>query len=316
MTIRFHFPTEPVLPECYTALRCQDDAASDIEYRIELLTTPLRPMTKPVYQRGDATIYPTEKGWLRIYSALTAADGCQVACLLCPDGKNVLYYPASRWEYYRQYWHSNHLLGGEAVLLQHDAFLLHSSVVAVNGKTILFSGPSGAGKSTQAALWERFADAEILNGDRCVVMKKEDGFYGGGSPWSGTSGIYRSEQAPIAGIVLLKKGPENRLRRLGFEAFAPLFSQNSVAEVSLMGVVGEHIISGQIDRLVVCDDKVMIVDYKTNRPAAKNIDDVPSAYIKQMKSYKELVQQIYQNKKIEAYILWTNTADIMKLDNL
>lgn len=228
MTIRFHFPNEPVLPECYTALRCQDDAASDIEYRIELLTTPLRPMTEPVYQRGDATIYPTEKGWLRIYSALTAADGCQVACLLCPDGKNVLYYPASRWEYYRQYWHSNHLLGGEAVLLQHDAFLLHSSVVAVNGKTILFSGPSGAGKSTQAALWERFADAEILNGDRCVVMKKEDGFYGGGSPWSGTSGIYRSEQAPIAGIVLLKKGPENRLRRLGFEAFSPLFSQTTV----------------------------------------------------------------------------------------
>jgi len=98
--------------------------------------------------------------------------------------------------------------------------------------------------------------------------------------------------------------------------FAPLFSQNSVAEVSLMGVVGEHIISGQIDRLVVCEDKVMIVDYKTNRPAAKNLEEVPEAYIKQMKSYKQLICEIYPNKKVEAFILWTNTAKIMKLDNI
>ena len=95
-----------------------------------------------------------------------------------------------------------------------------------------------------------------------------------------------------------------------------MFSIKSVAEVSLIGVSGEHIISGQIDRLVVCDDKVMIVDYKTNRPAAKTINDVPKAYIKQMGSYKNLVKQIYPDKKIEAYILWTNTATIMKLDNI
>ena len=106
------------------------------------------------------------------------------------------------------------------------------------------------------------------------------------------------------------------LELLGNPYFAPLFSKNSVAEVALMGVVGEHIISGQIDRLVVCDDKVMIVDYKTNRPAAKRLEDVPQAYIKQMRSYKQLVEEIYPDKKVEAFILWTNTAKIMKLDNL
>ena len=106
------------------------------------------------------------------------------------------------------------------------------------------------------------------------------------------------------------------LELLGNPSFAPLFSKNSVAEVALMGVVGEHIISGQIDRLVVCDDTVMIVDYKTNRPAAKRLEDVPQAYIKQMRSYKQLVEEIYPDKKVEAFILWTNTAKIMKLDNL
>lgn len=106
------------------------------------------------------------------------------------------------------------------------------------------------------------------------------------------------------------------LELLNNSSFAPLFSKDSVAEVALMGVVGEHIISGQIDRLVVCDDKVMIVDYKTNRPAAERLADVPQVYMKQMRSYKQLVQKIYPDKKIEAFILWTNTAKIMKLDNL
>ncbi|MBR1948282.1 MAG: double-strand break repair helicase AddA [Alphaproteobacteria bacterium] len=106
------------------------------------------------------------------------------------------------------------------------------------------------------------------------------------------------------------------LALLNNEEFSHLFSTKSVAEVSLMGVVGENIVSGQIDRLVVCDDKVMIVDYKTNRPAAKTVNEIPLSYIKQMKLYKELVKQIYPDKKIEAYILWTNTAKIMKLDNI
>jgi ATP-dependent helicase/nuclease subunit A len=58
----------------------------------------------------------------------------------------------------------------------------------------------------------------------------------------------------------------------------------------------------------------MIVDYKTNRPAAKTVDDVPLAYIKQLHAYKKLIAKIYQNKDVETYILWTNTATIMKIE--
>lgn len=96
--------------------------------------------------------------------------------------------------------------------------------------------------------------------------------------------------------------------------FSPLFSEDSIAEVSLMGQVDNQIISGQIDRLVVTPTKVMIVDYKTNRPAAKTVDDVPLAYIKQLHAYKKLIAKIYQNKDVETYILWTNTATIMKIE--
>lgn len=104
------------------------------------------------------------------------------------------------------------------------------------------------------------------------------------------------------------------LNLLNDEYFAPLFSENSAAEVSLMGLVEDRIISGQIDRLVVTGNKVMIVDYKTNRPAAKTLNDVPKAYVKQMRAYKKLVENIYENKEVETYILWTNTAKMMKID--
>lgn len=95
--------------------------------------------------------------------------------------------------------------------------------------------------------------------------------------------------------------------------FAPLFSNDSMAEVPLMGEIDGHIISGQIDRLVITDNKVMIVDYKTNRPAAKTLSNVPSCYIKQLHAYKKLAEQIYPDKQIETYILWTNTAQMMEI---
>lgn len=96
--------------------------------------------------------------------------------------------------------------------------------------------------------------------------------------------------------------------------FAPLFAANSVAEAAIMGEVEGRIISGQIDRLVVTDDKVMIIDYKTNRPAAKSLSDVPPAYYKQLRAYRQLITKLYPDKQVETYILWTNTAQIMEIE--
>lgn len=228
ITVRFVFPDRVPQSLDFASLICDDPGTVDEEYEICLLTSPLTPGREPVQSVSGVQIYPTNQGWLRIYSPLIAEDGCQVACLLCPDGKNKLYYPASMWDFFFDSFHCLHLIGGEVLLLKYNAFLLHSSVVMLNGKTILFSGPSGAGKSTQADLWVKHLGADLINGDRCVIMKKDNGFYGGGSPWCGTSGIRRRESAPIAGIFLVEQAPENHVQRLGFGAFAPLFTQTIV----------------------------------------------------------------------------------------
>lgn len=228
ITVRFVLPTPIQIPEDFAPFRCEDVDAPDEEYTVQLLTEPLRPTGTFVQTHREADIYRTEKGWLHIHCALGDEAGCQVACLFCPDGRHTLYYPASKWAYYSEVWHCSHLICGERLLLRHDALLLHSSLVLHKGRTVLFSGPSGAGKSTQARLWETYAGAEVINGDRTVIMRRDSGFYGGGSFWSGTSGIYRPEQAPIAGIFLVEQASENRVERLGFQAFLPLFSQTIV----------------------------------------------------------------------------------------
>lgn len=95
--------------------------------------------------------------------------------------------------------------------------------------------------------------------------------------------------------------------------FSFLFSADARAEVPVMGMVDGQIVSGQIDRLVVMKEKVLIVDFKTNRPAADTYENVPPAYVKQLEIYRKLLSRIYPQKQIETYILWTNTLKLMKI---
>lgn len=228
ITLRFLLPTPVQLQEDLSSFLCEDSGKADAEYTVRLLSQPIPLPPKPGCTVGIMELYETPEGQLRVYTPMTEPDGCQVACLLRPNGKNTLYYPARRWGFYSSPLRCFHLIGAERLLLRHSAFLLHSSVVSLNGKMVLFSGPSGAGKSTQAQLWAEHLGAEVINGDRCVIRKQEDIFTGSGSPWSGTSGIYHDQTAPIAGIFLVHQAEENSVQRLGRAAFAPLFSQTLV----------------------------------------------------------------------------------------
>ncbi|MBQ2725191.1 MAG: hypothetical protein IJF78_05760 [Clostridia bacterium] len=228
ITVRFHIPHGAELPSSLTDLRCDDTDTPDVEFYIRLLDEPLRPTGTVLHSENGVTEYLTKQGRLRIHHALTAENGCQVACLLRPDEKNTLYYPASSWHFYSHPLQPLRFLAPEIMLIRRNAFLLHSSVVSLHGKTVLFAGSACAGKSTQASLWQKHLGAEILNGDRCVVMNRNGVFYGGGSPWCGTSGIHRPEQFPIAGILLPCKCTENRLTSLGSAAVPLLLSQTLV----------------------------------------------------------------------------------------
>jgi hypothetical protein len=112
----------------------------------------------------------------------------------------------------------------ERMLLPHGRMILHASAVIWRGKAYLFVAPSGGGKSTQAALWEQ-TGAEILNGDKVILCKKNGSWLACGSPIAGSSKIYKNKCAPVAAIMLVQKAPENQLTPVPQrESFLNLYS--------------------------------------------------------------------------------------------
>ena len=98
------------------------------------------------------------------------------------------------------------------LLPEAGAFVLHASYVCHNGQAILFTAPCETGKSTQARFWEAERNATVVNEDRVLIFKRQDGYYAGGIWATGSAGITKNVTAPIRAIVLLGQGKENRVQ--------------------------------------------------------------------------------------------------------
>ena len=96
---------------------------------------------------------------------------------------------------------------------------------------------------------------------------------------------------------------------------AHLFGPASRAEVPVVGKVDGTVISGQIDRLVVGEREVWIVDYKTHRPAPKTVADVPDVYRKQLAAYCGAMAAIYPQHHVRSALLWTDGPRWMELND-
>ena len=97
--------------------------------------------------------------------------------------------------------------------------------------------------------------------------------------------------------------------------FAGLFGEDSVPEVELAGAVGERLVIGRVDRLVVTDAEVAIVDYKTDSSPPRVARDVSRRYVRQMATYRLVLQAIYPSRPIRCLLLWTETPCLMRLDD-
>lgn len=100
-------------------------------------------------------------------------------------------------------------------------------------------------------------------------------------------------------------------------AHAALFAEGSRAEVPLIGTVqtprGTFTVSGQVDRLAVSEREILIVDYKTNRPPPASADGVPLAYRRQLALYRALLRQIWPDRTVRAFLLWTAVPQLMEI---
>jgi ATP-dependent helicase/nuclease subunit A len=94
---------------------------------------------------------------------------------------------------------------------------------------------------------------------------------------------------------------------------APLFGPEGRAEVALTGLIGGRVVGGLVDRLAVLPDRVLIVDYKTNRAPPESLARVPLLYLRQMASYRAVLQAIHPNRPVRCALVWTAGAQVMAL---
>ncbi|MCR6629976.1 MAG: double-strand break repair helicase AddA [Magnetospirillum sp.] len=97
-------------------------------------------------------------------------------------------------------------------------------------------------------------------------------------------------------------------------AFAPLFAPGSRAEVPIVGLIGEsRAIAGQVDRLVVNDTDVLVVDYKTNRRPPATPADIPELYVRQMAAYRLALACVYPRHRVRCALVWTDGPTLMEI---
>jgi len=108
---------------------------------------------------------------------------------------------------------------------------------------------------------------------------------------------------------------EAALNVLNDDRFAPVFGPGSRAEVALVGSAPDLpagvAISGRIDRLVITPERVLVVDYKTNRPAPDQIEAADPAYVLQLAVYAAVLKRLYPDRAVEAALVWTDGPKLM-----
>jgi ATP-dependent helicase/nuclease subunit A len=86
---------------------------------------------------------------------------------------------------------------------------------------------------------------------------------------------------------------------------AALFAPDALAEAPITAVVEGQVIAGTVDRLLVADDMVRVVDFKTGRRVPSSFDELPAYHVRQMAAYAAALAAIFPGRRIEAALLYT-----------
>lgn len=187
----------------------------------EALSLP--PQAELIYTAREMAVFRLEEGYLFVF----LSEGMPYAMTQeCGPGEYRVTLPQDSLEVELHPYVIPNLLMLERPLLRRDCLVLHSSCVATERGSILFTAPSGGGKTTQSEFWRDFCGAHIVNGDKNALGRKPGGgFVTYGLPFSGSSPDCLNENHPLRAVVLLGKGPRDELVRLNGRGFVQLFSQ-------------------------------------------------------------------------------------------
>ncbi len=93
----------------------------------------------------------------------------------------------------------------------------------------------------------------------------------------------------------------------------PVFAADALAEVPISADLHGRRLHGVIDRLIVSDAEVHVIDFKSNATVPDAPQTCPDGLLRQMGAYAHALAQIYPDHRIRTAILWTRTAQLMWL---
>jgi ATP-dependent helicase/nuclease subunit A len=139
--------------------------------------------------------------------------------------------------------------------------------------------------------------------------------------WTKAAEAFLTERGRGLSPRVLASIAAETLAVLADATFAPVFGEASQAEVPIVAVIPRPMgsagpplrIVGQIDRLAVAADSVLIVDYKTNRAAPRNLAAVAPVYLYQLAAYRLAIRGIFPDRRIRAALLWTEVPYLMEI---
>ena len=95
--------------------------------------------------------------------------------------------------------------------------------------------------------------------------------------------------------------------------FSALFGDGSLGEAPLAATLpDDRVIAGTVDRLLVEEAQISVIDFKTGRVPAGDAD-IPNAHRAQMQAYAEALRVIFPGRRISASLLYTAGPKLIEL---
>jgi ATP-dependent helicase/nuclease subunit A len=95
--------------------------------------------------------------------------------------------------------------------------------------------------------------------------------------------------------------------------FSDLFGPQSLGEAPLAATLPDgRVIAGTVDRLLIGDEEIQVIDFKTGRVPAEQAQ-IPASHQAQMSAYAEALRVIFPGRTVRAALLYTSGPRLFEL---
>ena len=104
------------------------------------------------------------------------------------------------------------------------------------------------------------------------------------------------------------------LSTLNDPSFASVFAPGGRSEAAIVGTLPSgQMVNGRVERLIIRPDEILVIDYKTDRPAPTDASTVEFAYRVQLAAYRAVLADIYPDRPVRCALLYTDGPRLIEI---